>query len=333
MSVNKEEYLKQLAEELHKPVRKKFPRLKIRSPAPDAIWSMDLADMGEWASVNDGTKYMLNVVDVFTRYAWSRPLKSKSAIDTFAAFIDIVETSKRKPKSMWVDKGKEFYNSVFKKWMQQNDATMYSTYGESKSVIVERFNRTLKTAMWKQLTAMNSRRWIDILQSLVDNYNNRKHSTLKMTPREACEPQNYEKIKAIMDPKVTSKKGALRKSKFKLGDIVRISRVKGIFEKGFYPNWSREIFTVIGIKTPYDETQPITYSLRDRANENIEGSFYEQELQLVKNPEIFLVEKVLKTKKEKNGKTKLLIKWLGYPESMNSWIDEDQIIDDLRVSN
>ena len=147
--MNSKIYLEQLSKELHKPFSKKFQRRHVRAEAKDSCWSMDLVIMIEWAGVNDGNKYMLNVVDVFTRFAFSRPMKTKTAVDTYAAFIDIVETSKRKPKSIWVDEGKEFYNSTFKTWMKHNNATMYSTYGEQKSVICERFNRTLKSEMWR----------------------------------------------------------------------------------------------------------------------------------------------------------------------------------------
>ena len=183
--MNAKTYLEQLSKELHKPFSKKFQRRHVHAEAKDSCWSMDLVIMIEWAGVNDGNKYMLNVVDVFTRFAFSRPMKTKTAVDTYAAFIDIVETSKRKPKSIWVDEGKEFYNSTFKTWMKHNNATMYSTYGEQKSVICERFNRTLKSEMWRRFTAQNTRRWVDMLPKLIEWYNYKKgmiESALQFLP-------------------------------------------------------------------------------------------------------------------------------------------------------
>ena len=161
--------MKQIADEIHKPVRKVKQRRTVRVSRPNEIWSMDLADMQEWKAENDGERYILTIVDVFTRYAWAVPMKSKTAIDTFAAFISVVDSSKRQPERIWVDQGAEFYNSVFKKWMKAQDppVTMYSTFGESKSVIVERFNRTLKTKMWYFFTKENTRRWIDELPALL----------------------------------------------------------------------------------------------------------------------------------------------------------------------
>ena len=198
--MNTKIYLDQLSKELHKPFSKKFQRRHVQAEAMDSCWSMDLVIMIEWASVNDGNKYMLNVVDVFTRFAFSRPMKTKTAIDTYAAFIDIVETSKRKPKSIWVDEGKEFYNSTFKTWMKHNNATMYSKWGEQKSVICERFNRTLKSEMWRRFTAQNTRRWVDMLPVLIDWYNYKYHTTLKMTPYQATLPEYYQLVYDIINP-------------------------------------------------------------------------------------------------------------------------------------
>lgn len=180
----KEQYMKAIAEEIHRPVKKVFPRRKVHAALKDEVWSMDLVEMREWASDNDGEKYMLTVVDVFTRFAWARPMKTKTAIDTFAAFISIVSESRRQPRKIWVDQGSEFYNSVFKKWMaaQSPPVVMYSTFGESKSVIVERWNRTLKTWMWRRFTEENTRRWVSMLPSLVHRYN------IAFTQHWACRP-------------------------------------------------------------------------------------------------------------------------------------------------
>lgn len=328
MSVpTKEQYLKAIADELHKPVRKVKNFRTVRADFKDQVWSMDLVDMSEWKDENDGNKFLLTVVDVFTRFAWARPMKSKSAIDTFAAFISIVEESKRQPKKIWVDQGSEFYNSVFKKWMKAHSVEMYSTFGNSKSVIVERFNRTLKTKMWYYFTKDNTRRWVDNLPLLLKWYNTKVHSKLDMSPWEASKRKNQSRIELIQNPdKDTS--GVKRKPKYEVGQSVRISRIKGVFEKGYIPNWSRETFTIIEVQVPYDFNEPIVYKLKDRQGEEIRGSFYQEELQPVKYPDVLLVEKVLKTKKI-GGKEHHLVKWLGYSEKMNSWIPKSDILDFL----
>lgn len=319
--------MKAIADEIHKPVRKVKQRRHVRVNEKDEVWSMDLVDMAEWKADNDNEKYMLTVVDVFSRYAWARPMLTKNATDTFAAFISIVEETGRKPKKIWVDQGAEFYNSIFKKWMKTNGAVMYSTFGESKSVIVERFNRTLKTKMWHQFTEQNTRRWVDILPDLMKWYNTRQHTTLGMSPWEASKAKNKDKIYAIHNPAHDSS-GINRKAKYAIGDVVRISRIKGIFEKGYLPNFSREVFTVVEIQIPYSPDEPITYKLKDRSGEILTGSFYDAELGPVKYPDVLLVEQVLKEKMVKGSKM-LLVKFLGYSEKMNTWIPESDIMDFL----
>ena len=322
----REQYMKAIADEIHRPVKKKFPRRKVHASGPDQVWSMDLVEMIEWKDDNDGEKYMLTVVDVFTRYAWAKPMLSKSAIDTFAAFIAIVEESGRKPQKIWVDQGKEFHNSVFKKWMAKNDCIMYSTFGESKSVIVERFNKTLKTKMWHYFTEANTRRWIDELPAFMKWYNTRVHSTIKTSPMEASKAKNFAKVNAIINPALVSTKGGERKPIYSVGDIVRVSRVKGVFEKGYLPNYSREVFTIVEVQVPFDPKEPITYKLQDQSGEVLQGSFYTEELGPVKYPDVLLVETVLKEKKIK-GEKYYLVKFLGYSSKMNSWLPESDFLD------
>ena len=336
----REEYMKSIAEELHKGVSKVKQRRKVRVNEKDEIWAMDLVEMVEWKTDNNGEKYLLTVIDVFTRFAWARPMLTKTANDTFAAFIDIVDSSGRRPKKLWVDQGSEFYNSTFKKWMKVNGKTtmvagvsvttpvvMYSTYGESKSVIVERFNKTLKTKMWRYFTEANTRRWIDVLPKLISDYNSKKHSTLGMSPEQAGLMANQKKIHLIHNPPL-GEEGESRKPKWSIGDVVRISRIKGTFEKGYLPNFSREIFTIVEVQVPFRREEPITYRLRDHNDEILQGSFYDEELGPVKYPDVFLVESTLKEKKVK-GKKQYLVKWLGYPESMNSWVPEEDFVDDF----
>jgi hypothetical protein len=322
----REKLLLEISKEVHKPVKRKYKRKKVTSPALDAIWSMDLVDMQQWNKENDNYKYMLNIVDVYSRYAFSRPMKDKTAKATFAAFQSIIAETSRFPKSLWVDQGKEFYNALFNKWMKDNNAVMYSTYGEHKSCIVERFNRTLKTVMWKKFTAENTHRWIEMLPKLIEAYNHKKHSTLKMTPYQATLDKNKTKIDLLnVSPEVP--KHDPRISKFHIGDIVRISRVKGHFEKGYLPNWSTEVFTVNSIIYPNDILQPITYKLIDYNKDPIEGSFYEQELQKVASrlQDVWFVEEILKRRTRK-GIKEVLIKWHGWPSpKFDSWEPESAL--------
>ncbi len=307
----------EIAKELHKRVVRNFPRRKVFVSEKDEIFAADLVDMQEWANINDGYKYILTVIDCFTKYAWAIPLKDKTAKAVLKAFQDIFE--QRIPQKVWVDEGKEFYNKDLEKYFKAKEITMYSTYGEHKSAIIERFNRTLKTKMYTKFTANNNRVWIKILPELIDEYNNSVHRTIKMTPVEASKDKNEYQV---LDNFTNSRKVKATKAKLKVGDWVRISRIKGTFEKGYARNWSWEIFKVSEIL----DTEPITYKIKEYDGTPIKGSFYDQELQKTKDAEAFLIDKVLETR-TKNRKKEHLVSWLGWPEKYNSWVADKDLKD------
>ena len=126
----------QLAEELNKPIIRKFKKRKVHSPFKDNIWGADLADMQLISKFNKGFRFLLCVINIFSKYAWVAPLKVKKGVSIFNVFQKILDDSKRKPNKIWVDKGSEFYNNSFKKWLQDNDIAMYLTHNEGKSVVV-----------------------------------------------------------------------------------------------------------------------------------------------------------------------------------------------------
>ena len=308
-----------LASELHRRAQRRFQRRTVKAFDVDGVWSVDLVDMtGDWVRENDGYRYILCVVDVFSRYAWVAPLRDKSAGTVRAAFQTLFRQAI--PAQIWADRGSEFYAASVKGLFDQHDIVLYSTYSESKSVVVESFNRTLKNRMWRQFTERQDRRWVDTLEELVHDYNHSKHSSIGMTPAEAHTGKHNAELLERQEARDDGR--PKKKPKFKVGDRVRISRVKGTFEKGYHPNWSYEVFTVAEAL----ETKPATYRLRDHRGEVIQGSFYEPELQKTAQGDTYLVEKVLKTRTVK-GKKQYLVKWLGYSEKDNSWVDEKDLGD------
>ena len=212
------------------------------------------------------------------------------------AFQSILDDSKRKLNKLWVDKGSEFYNRSMKSWLQGNDIAIYLTHNEGKSVFAERFIRTLKNKMYKYMTSISRNVYIDKLDDIVDEYNNTYHRTIKMKPVD---------VKDNIDKEVNDD------PKFKVGDHVRISKYKNIFAKGYTPNWSEEVFVIKKIKN----TVPWTYVINDLNGKEIIGTFYEKELQKIDHQE-FRIEKVIKKKGNK-----LYVKWKGYDDSFNSWIE------------
>ena len=262
-----------LADELHKPVTKKFNKRKVYSQFKDNIWVVDLADMQSFGKKNKGIKYLLCAIDLYSKYAFVVPLKDKKGISITNAFNKIIKQFKRKPNKIWVDQGSEFYNNSFKKWLSDNNIIIYSTYNKGKSVVAERFIRTLKNRLYKRMTATGKNVYYDVLDDVVSKYNNTKHSTIKMKP---IDVKNNKRVYIDEhNEKDTTKSSCSARSRFKVGDGVRISKFKNIFAKGYTLNWSKEIFIVDKI----NDTVPYTYNIKDLNDEEIIGSFYDKELQ------------------------------------------------------
>ena len=228
----------QLADELHKPIIRKFKKRKVYSSYRDNIWGVDLADMQLLSKFNKAFRFLLCLIDISSKYAWLIPLKDKKGISIVNAFQKILDDSKRKPSKILVDKGSEFYNNIFKKWLKDNDIVMYSTNNEGKSVIAERFIRTLKNKIYKYMTSLLKNMYIDRLDDIVKEYNNTYHKSIKMKSIDVKDNTYIDFKKEVND----------KNPKFKVGDHVRISKYKNISTKGYIPNWSEEIFIIKKIK-------------------------------------------------------------------------------------
>ena len=254
-----------LADEVHKPIIRKFNKRKVYSQFKDHIWGVDLADMQLLSRKNKGIKYLLCAIDLYSKYAFVIPLKDKKGISIVNAFNKIIKQSNRKPNKIWVDQEGEFYNNVFEKWLSDNNIIMYSTYKEGKSVVAERFIGTLKNKLYKHMTATGKKVYYDVLDDVINKYNNTKHSTIKMKPIDV----KHNNKRVYID------ENNEKDSRFKVGDRVRISKFKNMFAKGYVPNWSSEIFIVDKV----NDTIPYTYNLKDLNDEEIIGRFYDRELQ------------------------------------------------------
>ena len=229
---------------------------------------------------------MLTIIDVFSKYAWAVPVKEKTDSDDTAARTSILQQS-RKPTNVQTDRGKEFYNATFQSLMQRYGINLYSTYSNLKASIFERFNRTLKQKMWIQFSLRGMYKWLDILSNLLMEYNNSKHRTTGIKPNDITLASEAEVL-----VKFTPQTKVIKKPKFKIGEKVRVCKIKPVFEKGYTPNWSTEIFTISQVMA----TNPVTYKLKDYRDQPIAGEFYEKELLYVKYPDVYLVEKVLKNR-------------------------------------
>lgn len=302
---------------LHRPAYRKFQRRRVIVPNKDFQWAADLVDVSKLKQDNDNTTFLLTVIDVFSKKAACMPLLKKSGPCVANALQHILINTKNPPKKLQTDKGSEFYNKNVKLVLKEYKIDIFSTENdEIKSSIIERFNRTLKSKMWKYFTANKTSRYIDILQDLITAYNNTHHRSIKMTPNSVNDKNAHDVWNSLY-----GKHQKNIKPKLKLGDTVRISKNSRIFTKGYTANWSEELFTVGEIL----RTKPVTYRIQEYNNEFISGSFYEKELQKIEPKKIFEIEDVIDSRVV-NGKKQSLIKWKGYPSTYNEWIyDKDRI--------
>jgi len=225
---------------------------------------------------------------MFPKFGWMLPLKDKTVKSVAEAFKEIFKKPKRKPKKLWTDKGREFYN----KDVKELGVELYSTENEEKSSLAERWNRTMKHKMFKYFTANNTKKYIDLLDDFVDRYNNTRHSSIKMTPVEASKKENEVRVYRNLYPNFTRRS---MRANFTTGDKVRIQKKKGLFEKGFTPNWTEEVFTVSKVQ----RTNPVTYKITDYNDEEIQGTFHEQKLQKTLQ-DVYRIEKIVKKDKTRS---------------------------------
>jgi len=268
-----------LAKELHKPVRKKFPKRRIFTKCIDDLWAADLVIMRNYSDENEDYSYILTVIDTFSKFSWALELKKKDGISVSEAFEKIIKQAisqnHQAPKLLHTDKGLEFENKHFKKVLQEYGIKMYHTQNEEKSSIIERFNRTLNSKMRLHFEVTNSKKWIKILKSLIYEYNFEDiHRSIGMIP---CNV-NKSNEDVVFHKLFSTKNNPKPIIKFNVGDRVRITASKKTFGNKYSNNWTKEIFIVNEILN----TNPITYKIIDLNNEEIIGSFYNQELQKTK---------------------------------------------------
>ena len=273
---SKQKIRETLAAELHKQFKRPKQLRKVYFKSKDNIWNADLIFMPQ----QNNYKYILTVMDGYTRYAWTVPLKDKKGETVANAFEEIMKKSKRKPNKLWVDQGKEFYNQhMYKIFKFKNEDILekdengeyknhiYSVFNSGKNPVIERFNKTLTNKLWKQFTVQENQKWLNILQKITSKYNNTIHRIINTTPSLASKNPSLVKIKEEINFD--------KKPKFKINDRVRIFKYKNKFEKGYKGYWTKEVFKV----TEINNTNPIMYTIQDLNNEKIQGSFYAEELQ------------------------------------------------------
>ena len=300
---------------LHKPSRRNFKRNRTVVKGIDEQWQADLADMQGLTRQNSGYRYILTVIDVFSKFAWAIPVKEKSGTEMLRAFKKLFfDAAPRKPKRIQTDKGKEFLNKDVKGYLGDMGIELFQTFSDKKAAVVDRFNRTLKTRIWTYFSAQNTKRYIDVLPKIMKSYNNTPHRSIGMPPSQVKEKdKNRIWVRLYGD-------GSQLVPKIKMtpGQKVRVSRVKGIFDKGYLPNWTEQHYRLEGTSA----RDRRTYKLQNIRGEPIDGSYYEEELQPIRDNE-HKIEKILRRRVNADGSKEALVKWKGWSDKFNTWISTD----------
>lgn len=304
---------------LHKPVHRKFPRNKYVLSNLNELWQADLSDMRTYSKYNNGFNYILCVIDVFTKYAYARPLKNKNSETIKTCFKSIFNEANTTPTHIQSDKGTEFVSKDVRRFFKSKNVNYYTTNNpDIKASIVERFQRTLKMRMWRYFTHKNTYKYIDILQDLIYAYNHSYHSSIKMCPCDVTTNNIMTVWNNLYDRKNVQNITSTALPKLRIGDYVRITKYKHIFQKGYESNWSDEIFMITSI---IERSPLVVYTLEDLKQEAIVGTFYEKELQKVfyDPTSKYKIDKIISSRYSGSRK-QVLVKWKGYPDKFNSWI-------------
>ena len=247
-----------------KPPKKYYATNKTNVYYIDDIWSLDILDLEDYGSENNrGYRYVLVIIDNFSKYGWTIPLKNKNAQTIKDSFENILINSKRSPNLIESDRGKEFYNNIFQDFLNKNNIKLYSRNSSYGVVFAERFNRTIRDLLKKIVFEQGDAKWIDILQSITKQYNNRVHSSTKLSPKDASLKKNEGYVyKNLLD------KRKKVKPKYEIGDLVRTADLKKTFSKGDTTNWSYKLYKITEVINDTIPSYKID-SLKERYNESL----------------------------------------------------------------
>ena len=261
-----------------KPPKKNYITNKTDVYYIDDIWSLDILDLKDYGPKNNrGYRYVLVIIDNFSKYGWTVPLKNKNSQTIKDSFENILISSKRKPNLIESDRGKEFYNNIFQDFLNKNNIKLYSRNSSYSAVFAERFNRTIRDLLKKIVFEQGDAKWIDVLPTITKQYNNKVHSSTKLSPKDSSLKKNEGYVyKNLLD------KRNKVKPKYEIGDLVRTADLKRTFSKGDTTNWSYKLYKITEI---VNDTIP-SYKINNLSERYNESLLKKTELTLKENKDV-----------------------------------------------
>uniref|UniRef100_A0A914HF70 Chromo domain-containing protein n=1 Tax=Globodera rostochiensis TaxID=31243 RepID=A0A914HF70_GLORO len=307
---------------LHRQAKRRYPRLPTLAPGLHTEWQADLAMFDRLSRQNRGYKYLLVCIDTLSRQIFVEPVKSKSSKDMIFAFGQIFARSKYVPWKLLTDQGKEFTAKAVQIYFRSKDVEHFCMFTSPQfhAGMAERANRSIKERLYRYFTERNTQKWIGVVQQLVKAINHSYNSSIGMRPVDV----NFKNAEALRQKLYdNAAKIPRRGPKFKVGDRVRIEKYKHVFQKGYLPRFTVEVFTVAEV---HSERSPVVYRLRDDKNEIIKGWFYANDLckTLENKEQMYDIEKIIKKKKQ-HGVDHVFVKWKGFNARFNSWIPASSV--------
>lgn len=341
---------------LYKNTTKRFKRGYIPPVRTNYQHESDLIDMTQFSKENDNYKYILLMIDTFSRFVWCLPLKTKKTNEVVKSMKEIfvdqmltndknLDTNDDLPQILRTDKGGEYVSEAMKRLLKDYNIRHMPAQNETKAAIAERAIQTIKLRLLRLMYSKNTKRWVDDLQDVVKGYNNTLHSSLgkKHTPESVLNSDQLhnddevlldqvmvrekkqsleQRVRKRSSSSTTRKKTKLKPYKFKKNQIVRVSILKNVFTRIYDTHFSTELFRV---QSRFRRQGLPMYSLKDWSNDIITGSFYQNELTAATEPEFHKISKVLKRRTLKNGTKQLFVRFLGWSDQYNQWIDADSL--------
>lgn len=314
----------------HRRVVRNYERLATVAPGPYTVWQADLGVMNMLVKQNKGYAYYLLCIDCFTRKLFVEPLKDKTAGEVIEAFKKIfIKTRGHLPWRIITDQGKEFTSTSVQSFFKNHQIQHYCNYTSPKfhAGMAERANRTLKERLSRYFTEKGTKKWIDVIAHLVVAINRSPSRGLGGIAPDDVTFSNSASLRTLFNKRIQEKYNRQKqKNLLSVGQRVRIEKHKHVFEKGYQPNFTSEIFTIQRVRK---ESAPVTYALTDDTGQKIKGWFYRADLCPIysrSGGKMWEIEKILdKVLKREEGGEFMLVKWKGLDDTYNSWIPSHSI--------